>query len=446
MADIRTLKLNLLADTANFRKGLNGARKASDSFAGQVGLGMRNAAVHVAALSASIYGIVKVSESFVQAAIEDEKSQRLLAKQLQNTTKATDAQIAATEEYITKTQNQYGIQDDKLRPAFGRLVRSTKDATEAQKYLNLALDISAATQKPLETVTAALSKTIDGSATSLAKLGVGIDSSVLKSGDLNLIFETLRSSFAGFAQIEADTVEGKMARLGVLFDDIKEKIGKAIIDKIILALPYIQDFAEAFAGTSKKSLAGAMSATAREAAGDTPGKNLADSILAVAEAFGTLFDAVTGSKSSDAATRLDAFATAVLHVADAINFAADAYKRLGDFVNSKKYQRTLDYFFGPKGTGFFEQFSYLAQALTGSRAGGGVVGGSGSYLVGERGPEIFTPNGSGGGRITPNGGMGGTTIIMNGIVDGESARRSIERLIQQSSRLSGAVNWSGALS
>jgi hypothetical protein len=43
-------------------------------------------------------------------------------------------------------------------------------------------------------------------------------------------------------------------------------------------------------------------------------------------------------------------------------------------------------------------------------------------------------------------GGGDTTIVnLNGIVDGESARRNIERLLQQSSIRTGAVNVNGAL-
>ena len=42
------------------------------------------------------------------------------------------------------------------------------------------------------------------------------------------------------------------------------------------------------------------------------------------------------------------------------------------------------------------------------RASGGPVMAGGSYIVGEKGPELFTPNASG--NITPNGGFGGNTI------------------------------------
>ena len=84
-----------------------------------------------------------------------------------------------------------------------------------------------------------------------------------------------------------------------------------------------------------------------------------------------------------------------------------------------------------------------ANSKRGSRALGGPVTGGGSYLVGERGPEIFTPRSSG--SISANG-SGGNTFVFNGVVDGESARRSIERLFQTSSRISGAPNFTGAMS
>ena len=47
----------------------------------------------------------------------------------------------------------------------------------------------------------------------------------------------------------------------------------------------------------------------------------------------------------------------------------------------------------------------------GTRALGGPVAPGGSYLVGERGVELFTPSTSG--NITPNGGFGGNTITIN---------------------------------
>jgi phosphotransferase system HPr-like phosphotransfer protein len=57
-----------------------------------------------------------------------------------------------------------------------------------------------------------------------------------------------------------------------------------------------------------------------------------------------------------------------------------------------------------------------------------------TYLVGERGPELFTPSSSG--NITPNGAMGGNTITVN--VNGGDPN-SIVRALQQYVRQLGPV-------
>lgn len=56
----------------------------------------------------------------------------------------------------------------------------------------------------------------------------------------------------------------------------------------------------------------------------------------------------------------------------------------------------------------------LSIGLSGARAAGGPVGADGTYLVGEKGPELFTPSSSG--TIIPNhelGGGGGVSVVSN---------------------------------
>lgn len=80
------------------------------------------------------------------------------------------------------------------------------------------------------------------------------------------------------------------------------------------------------------------------------------------------------------------------------------------------------------------------------RANGGPVRQGQSYIVGEEGPELFTASTSG--NISPAGSFGGggqnITINMNGVIDGESARRTLEKLLQDSARRTGAINLGGA--
>ena len=85
--------------------------------------------------------------------------------------------------------------------------------------------------------------------------------------------------------------------------------------------------------------------------------------------------------------------------------------------------------------GGISEFDALTLAgISGTRASGGPVMGGSSYLVGERGPELFTPSTSG--NITPNGAMGGNTITVN--VNGGDPD-SVVRAIQKYARQNGAV-------
>jgi hypothetical protein len=72
--------------------------------------------------------------------------------------------------------------------------------------------------------------------------------------------------------------------------------------------------------------------------------------------------------------------------------------------------------------------------IQGARASGGSVMGGGSYLVGERGPEIFTPSSSG--MITPNSAIGGNTITVN--VQGADPQ-AVVRALQDYNRTAGPV-------
>jgi hypothetical protein len=75
-------------------------------------------------------------------------------------------------------------------------------------------------------------------------------------------------------------------------------------------------------------------------------------------------------------------------------------------------------------------------------AGGSVMAGQ-AVRVGEFGSEVFIPSGSGSIRPDRSNG-GGNTFILNGIVDAESARRTIERVMQNSTLRTGAVNLAGS--
>jgi hypothetical protein len=255
MAGSRTLKLSILGDVDNLNKSLKTASADVDSFGDKVGkVGKMVGAAFVAAAAAAGAYAIKIGVEGVKAAIEDEKAQTQLALALENATGATKAQISATEQSILQMSLATGVADDELRPALGRLVRSTGDITKAQDLLATALDISAATGKPVEAIAVSLSKAYDGNTTALGRLGIGLSAAELKTMSFEQVQGRLSDLFGGAAARNADTYAGRIARMQIAFDEAKETIGFAllpILEKVINfinqnALPVINAFSGAF--------------------------------------------------------------------------------------------------------------------------------------------------------------------------------------------------------
>jgi hypothetical protein len=166
-------------------------------------------------------------EDATKAAIEDRKSQELLALAMANTAGATDDQVLAAERSIAKMQISAGIADDKLRPAYQKLFLATKDVTKSNDLLAIALDVSAGTGKDLDTVAQAMAKSLAGTDTALFKLIPSVKDSKTPIDDL-------AKAFAGAAKEAAD--QDPYQRMQIIFGEIQEKLGTAL-------LPVLDDFA-----------------------------------------------------------------------------------------------------------------------------------------------------------------------------------------------------------
>jgi hypothetical protein len=181
-------------------------------------------------LAFSATAVLAYGKAAVKAAAEDEKAQKQLALALKNVGLGRDA--ASSEDYIQRLQTEFGILDDKLRPAYQTLAVATQNTNEAQRLLNLSLDISAATGKDLASVTGALSRAYLGNNAALSRLGVGISKADLKAGKFEDIISQLEGTFKGAATQSAKTFQGSIDKLGVAAANASEIIGTSLIDAL----------------------------------------------------------------------------------------------------------------------------------------------------------------------------------------------------------------------
>ena len=193
--------------------------------------------------AAALGAVVAVIGSAVNAAIEDQAAQASLARQIKASTKATDAQVKAVEDYISSLGQSVAVSDDEARPAFQTLVVATKDLTKAQDLLNIALDVSAATGTDLATTADALAKGFAGNMRPLAALSPELKLLIKDGANLDEVLTVLKTNFGGAAVAAGNTAAGGMKKLGIAFDETKESIGMAFLPIMLKLQPVLEKFA-----------------------------------------------------------------------------------------------------------------------------------------------------------------------------------------------------------
>jgi hypothetical protein len=477
MAGIPKVKITFDADFDELKKGVKGAQNEVEGFSSKIGkFGKVAAAAFAAATVAAAAYAGKLLVDGVKSAIADAAAQEKLALTLKNVTGATNAQIKATEGYITQTSLAFGVTDDELRPSLERLARATGDVGQAQKLQALALDISAGSGKSLEAVTNALAKATEGNTASLGKLGVGLSSAQLKTLSMDEITKKLADTFENQASTKADTFQGKLDRLNIAFDEGKETVGSFVldaitpmvtvfVDKVIPALSsmassigkdlegplntvkgvitdfvvpafkslytFMKDFvAPFFAAVFGPALEGLFSAfnkiknaIASNEAELSPLFTLFKSVAGfVRDTMGPVIGTVLKVAFEVLGTAISGVITGVSRV---VGFLDDMIDKVKAFIKLVKDNPVVSGISG-----------LIDRVFGGARAMGGPVTSGTSYLVGEQGPELFTPSRSG--AIIPNHSLGGgrgsvINLTVNGAIDPEGTARAIINVLNNSS-------------
>lgn len=469
----RTLKLSILADVDNLKKGLTDANTETESFGKKLGdFGVAaGAAFAVAGAAAAAYA-GKLLVDGVKAAIEDEAAQVKLATAIKNVTDATDSTIASVESYITQTALAVGVTDDELRPSFARLVKSTGDVETAMNLQKVALDASAGSGKSLETTSNLIAKAYDGNVAALAKLDIGLTAAELKTMSFDDALAVLTATYEGSANAAAETFAGKMDRLKIAFDEGKETVGAFVLDAIT---PLVTIFVDKVIPT--------LSTLATDIGEDLQpvfeniGTFIKDTLI---PAFTALYDYVNKYVvpifKATLKPVLDGIKTVFGAIGDLITDNTGFFKLLGAGITAfliiaKPFATFLGTTFKVAWSGVALIISGVSAAIQGVVSGinaaikvvnllikgynivnnlkpgskdlalipelanGGTVSANTPYIVGERGAELFVPNGSG--RIVPNnqlgnGGGGNIYINVSGAIDQEGTARRIVDVLNNS--------------
>lgn len=318
--------------------------------------------------------------------------------------------------------------DETAATAYSKLFQITGDATKSQEELNLAMDLARFSGRDLESATDALIKVHAGGTRVLKEFGI----EVKEGTSATEAFRLVQEKTAGSAQTFADSAAGGMARVQIQMDNLQETIGDALapaFGKLFAALtPLIESFA-AWAEQHPDLLAKILlvvGAIALLVTGIGALGLILPAIITTLGVLGTVLAFIAANPITLVVAGIAFLVYQFVKLVQATGSVSAAFKAMGDVL--KDWWNATGQWVLDKINMLIDAFNRLsivqsaknAASAVGNfftgRAVGGPVSGGTPYLVGEHGPEMFTPNTAG--RISTNSSLmgmgGGLTINISG--------------------------------
>ena len=465
MAEIRTLKLNLLADVNDFSKGLETAQQKFKGFGDDLEKMSRKAAIALGALAFAGKQTVDSASDLNEALSKNNVVFEDQAKAIEEFAKSADKNLGLSQRSALDAAAGFAILGRGSGLTGKRLTNFSTDLT------TLASDLASFNNTTTDEAIVALGAGLRGEAEPLRRFGILLSSAALetKAAEMNLydfvtvngktkpvlseankvlarqaiIMEQTALQQGDFART-AEGAANKQRILAAEVENAKAQIGQGLLpayqkllDLIIPLTEWMGRNADAFVkiGTAVAIVAGSIVTL----------NYTVKTINMTFEAFNNVMKLATVIQTAyNAVLAMNPIGLVVIAVVALGAAFVAAYKNIEPFKNlidsiwesMKRLISTI------ANSSIGSAVSRAFNAVTG-RASGGSVSAGNAYTVGEFGKEVFVPSTNG--RIVPNDQLGGNTIInISGAIDPEGVRRQLEKLFQDSARRTGAVNFVGA--
>lgn len=174
----------------------------------------------------------------------------------------------------------------------------------------------------LNTAAMLVGKAFAGETGTLTRYGIVIDETKLKTDGARAVLEAINAQFGGQAAAAAKTYAGQVAQLGNTWGDVKEELGKVLIEMLLPMLPALKATAESMQGLGKVVEWGRIGFDALLYAGLSTLKFLVDAeirMLSLTNAFG-----INNAKIAELRAASDGYAASIQGVVAGETKAAPA--------------------------------------------------------------------------------------------------------------------------
>ena len=205
-------------------------------------------------LAFSTRAVVQYAAASAKAAAQDQKSQKILASNLNNLGLAYATSDAET--FIKSLETQAHIADDVLRPAYAQLAQTTNSVALTQKVMGIAFDTSSATGLDFASTVNILSQAYVGNRKGLKQLNTGLTQAQLAALSFDDLLLLLTKHFSGAGKTAVSGYQGQLDALNISLGNVQEILGGALLDSfaklagngdITTATSNLEKMAQAFA-------------------------------------------------------------------------------------------------------------------------------------------------------------------------------------------------------
>lgn len=168
--------------------------------------------------------------SMVTALEEQEAAQVRLATAMRASKTFTIAGMESLREYARQLQQVTAFGDEVTLSAMGMLATFKMAPDDIKLATKAMLDMAAATGAQLDQVAILLGKAFAGQIGSLSRYGVVVDKADFKTRGFIAVIDELKKEFGGMAEAMAKTPVGQLRQLKNIWGDMKEEMGKAVVE------------------------------------------------------------------------------------------------------------------------------------------------------------------------------------------------------------------------
>lgn len=248
MADTRDLLVRIKGDTNDFERSMGGV-KSSSGEAHTSFLKMTGAVAAGQAIFSAATAVIGKTVDFMKDSVQQYQEAEAASKELQHAvidvTGATQAQLKATNALADSLSRKGVLDDDVIRKGLAQLSTFGLTNDSVQKLGKSMADLTvnqfgvkASGDQAVQSANI-MAKALNGNFGALEKMGIHLTDTqrnLIKFGDeaerVDTINQVLAANLRTNQATALETTEGKLAHLNVMWGNMKESIGQALVNAI----------------------------------------------------------------------------------------------------------------------------------------------------------------------------------------------------------------------